>query len=532
MSDPVVLVQLCGFGMFLWLGLYLLLRVQQRSPLILAGAFALFAQAVFFGSSVLTFGASDLATLARLERWFWWCAVLPIAAWFHFSDQIVRRMRDGDRDGQQTWPPLVIGVYVIAIVISVLGSTTDLFLNYSEPVRGVGERAAYLERGVAYPIQLVYLGITAAGALINLVRGLLRVNGSRDAGEQALARQLRLLVGGAVLFLIGALYIASRYNWNPAISVLPGYALLLTGLAAVGYGMAHFGLLLDGQNIQRDFVYSLTGIVLVNLAYTLALGFTGVVSTSSLLALVALVTLTHTAIDAGRRGLDKLFFNAAEQTARAEARDYATALGTDPVEAPVLVAETAEAASEIEPIAGVAEPYFGSEKTFKNHVRKAITSLKNPPQLAQSPLLSLDLVTHRLREGGQSDNRLNRATALRELLIEQIDNLRPVTDESVKVGEAWRFYNVLHYPYVRELSRKGALAEARRLREARQRTGQREPGELEQVLTWLADVDEDTFYKWQRRASDTIALLLWEENAKLRAVETEPRSVQAEVVGG
>jgi hypothetical protein len=527
MNDPVVLAQLSGFGIFLWLSLYLLLRVQQRSPLILAGVFALFAQAVFFGSSVLTFGTTDLPLLVRLERSFWWCAVLPIAAWFHFSDQIVRRMRDGERADRQTWPPLVVAVYVIAIVISVVGSTTNLFLNYTEPTLGVGERAAFLERGPAYPLYLLYLGVAAAGALFNLLLGLRQISRKRDQAEQALARQLRLLVGGAVLFLLGALYIASRYNWNPPISVLPGYALLLTGLAAIGYGMAHFGLLLDGQNIQRDFVYSLTGIALVNLVYTVVLSLTGVASAPSLLALVALVTLTHTAIDAGRRALDKLFFNPAEQTARAEAREYATALGTDPVEAPVLLAESEALAAE--PIADEPEPYFGNEKTFKNHVRKAITSLKNPPQLAQSPLLALDLVTQRLRDSGQSDNRLNRATALRELLIEQIDNLRPVTDESVKVGEAWRFYNVLHYPYVRELSRKGALAEARRLREARQRAGQREPGELEQVLAWLTDVDEDTFYKWQRRASDTIALLLWEENGKLRSGHPHPQPMQAEV---
>ena len=74
---------------------------------------------------------------------------------------------------------------------------------------------------------------------------------------------------------------------------------------------------------------------------------------------------------------------------------------------------------------------------------------------------------------------------------------------------------MLYYPYVRELSRKSALAEARRLGEERRRAGQREPGELEQVLAWLADVDEDTFYKWQRRASDTIATILWEENGKI-----------------
>ncbi|MBC8164066.1 MAG: hypothetical protein H7Z42_22890 [Roseiflexaceae bacterium] len=55
-----------------------------------------------------------------------------------------------------------------------------------------------------------------------------------------------------------------------------------------------------------------------------------------------------------------------------------------------------------------------------------------------------------------------------------------------------------------------ARAEARRLREQRLREGQRNPGDLEQVLSWLADVDEDTFYKWQRRASDAIAEALWQ----------------------
>ena len=121
-----------------------------------------------------------------------------------------------------------------------------------------------------------------------------------------------------------------------------------------------------------------------------------------------------------------------------------------------------------------------------------------------------------MAQAGQSDNRLNRAAALRELLIEQIEGLRPAANDDADhhIGEAWRFYNVLYYPYVRELSRKGALAEARRLADERRRAGRREPGELEQVLDWLADVDEDTFYKWQRRASDTIAATLWEEQGK------------------
>jgi hypothetical protein len=160
-------------------------------------------------------------------------------------------------------------------------------------------------------------------------------------------------------------------------------------------------------------------------------------------------------------------------------------------------------------------------KTFKDTVRKAVTNLKNPPQLARSPLLSLKLVDQRIAESNMQDNRLNRATTLRELLIEQIDALQPNDTASSRTGDAWRFYNVLYYPYVREISRKGALAEIQRLTEARQRAGQREAGELEQVLHWLVDVDENTFYKWQRRASDTIATILWESNARLEQADVQ-----------
>jgi hypothetical protein len=301
---------------------------------------------------------------------------------------------------------------------------------------------------------------------------------------------------------------------------------LFIGLAALGYGVAHFGLLLDGQNVQRDFVYNFTGIALMNLLYGGLLALTGPATVVSALALVTLVTFTHTTFDVGRNVLDRLFFSPPERDARAEARDYASALGTTPVTSPTPDLEQLEQAAELSeqsieeppsPIEDSRPPSREHEwKTFPAQVRKALTGLKSPPQLAKSPLLSLALVERRVARAGQEDNRLNRVVALRELLIEQIEGLRPNSDGSAhRVGEAWRFYNVLYYPYVRELSRKSALAEARRLSEERRRNGQRDPGELEQVLAWLADVDEDTFYKWQRRASDTIATILWEENGKI-----------------
>jgi len=398
--------------------------------------------------------------------------------------------------------------------------------------------------GPGFGFFMLYLALTAAGAFANLLRARRALRRSGEPGDRALAQQLGVLAAGALFFLGGALWIAARNNWSLPISVLPGYLGLFVGLGALGYGVAHFGLLLDGQNVQRDFLYTFTGIVLTNLVYGGLLALAGGMSVEIALALVGLVTLTHTTFDSGRMLLDTFFFSRAERDARAEARDYATALGTAPVAPQSLEPEPAGAALP-EGEASAPEDLESqpadelSYKVFKDQVRKAITGLKSPPQLAKSPLLTLPLVELRVAQTGQEDNRLNRAAALRELLIERIESLRPAAGDpspastpstssgtssgtgsgqsaaAPRVGEAWRFYNVLYYPYVRELSRKGALAEARRLHDERRRAGQREPGDLEHVLSWLADVDEDTFYKWQRRASDTIATILWEEQHKL-----------------
>lgn len=541
LSNPVTLTQLIGFGVFLWLGVYLLMRVSVRTPTIVASIVGLFAQAAFFASSALSYNTADLGQLRFLDHAFWWTSVLPVATWCHFSLDAAARVPFARRRGRTLpgVPPVASAVYVLAALVIVFGSATDLFLTsgLTGPAAGDPPRP-----GSLYPLYPAYLGLAAGSAFVALARALWVAARSPERGDQLLAAQLRLLAGGGLFFLIGALWISSRYDWGLTPRVLPGYACLIAGLAGLGYGVARFGLLLEGKNIRRDFGYSLLGIGLINLLYVAILNATGPLPVGALLWLVGLVTVTHTAVDPGRNLLDRLFFSAAERAARAEARDYATDLGTTPVVAPVAapepeprpapglpdpaagptqlptLAELAPAPRsdgvDSPPAMGTGDFAVGGEKAFKDLVRKALTGLKSPPQLAKSPLLGLAVIEERVRVNGQEDNRLNRVAALRELLIEQIDGLRPADGASSRVGDAWRFYNVLHYPYVRELSRTAALAEARRLGEERRRRGVRDADDHEQVLRWLADVDEDTYYKWQRRASDTIATALWEAHAK------------------
>ncbi|HEU4327631.1 MAG TPA: hypothetical protein VFS21_31110 [Roseiflexaceae bacterium] len=517
MNDTAVLFQIIGFGVFLWLGSYLLVRARRLSPLIVVSVVGLLSQAAFFAAGALTDSTDDPGLLALMERGSWWSTVVPLATWFHFSRLIAR----SDRDSVPRLHELPLWlVYIAAALISLLGGLTDLF---------VVVEGGQIRPGAAYPVYIVYLALAVGGALVNFVRSLRRAT-TGPQQSRGLLPQLWLLVCGSLGFLAGALWLAAGYSWSLRLPEVPGYLCVLLGLGALGYGVAHFGLMLEGQRIERDFLYTVTSIALLNLLYLGLLVPAGAGAVPALLLLIALVTLTHTAYDKGRSLLDRLFFSQDEQDARAAAREYATSLGTDPVVPPELPEEELPATVQLAAVAGPppapvadplpppdpssapAQPDPGARKRFQDGVRRAISGIKNPPRLAQSDLLTLALVEQRVAQAGQEDNRLNRIAALRELLIDYIEGLRPTDGEArTATSDAWRFYNVLYYPYVRGVSRKAALAEARRLAEERRRQGRPAPDPQEQVLGWLADIDEDTFYKWQRRASDTIADILWEE---------------------
>jgi hypothetical protein len=561
-QELLIISQAVGFGIFLWLGLYVLSRATYHTPIVITTLLGLFSQAAFFLSDHLVTITTDLGLHNVITRLSWWDNVLPMAVWFHLSSLISReRFRKRERP---IFTPAVLLVYLAAVILSLLGMFTSTVMD-NDHVMASG-KAFFTPAGAGFLAYIIYLAVVGSGAFYNLCRTFIKKRNLRNAGTQIFTVQLALLSTGAILFLAGGLWLATRLYWHLEISELPGDIFVILGLFALGYGIANFNLLLEGQNVQRDFIYSFTGVALINFLYVCVLSLFGL-NDIYILLVVGLVTVSHSSVDVGRGILDKLFFNRDEQAARADARAFALALASAPTdnltlpqsepELPTLALdqpETLPVSNNVSTITQTDLPtpvemnevsttnngdnsgeeaegrtsssetenntlpslQSNSQKDFNALVRKAITGLKNPTQLVRTPLLSLKVVGQRLEQMGLEDNRLNRASALREILIEQIEGLRPGdnTVSTNRTGDAWRFYNVLHYPYVREISRKGALSEARRLSEERRRNGQREPGQLEQVLTWLVDVDEDTFYKWQRRASDTIAEIMWEQEFK------------------
>lgn len=509
MLDFELVVQAIGFGAFLWLAFFIISRADRQRPQTIITFCGLFTMAALFFSFGYINNTHGTA-YPTLVRAFWWCNVFPMAFWFHICSQIARQ------EAKPIFTRPVIICYGVAAFITLAGMFTDLYLDYSGAKitvgNGPGQENYNFGPGMLYWTFIVFLGVAGLSGVWNISRGWREVR-KQEAEFSSLDWKLRILFIGGGLFLAGALYITLQTQLSPSFALwgTPGEIMLIVGLLLLGYAVAQYDMMVVGKNIQRDFTYTVTGVLVINTAYVVLVGLAGGITPQSLFVVVGLATTTHTLYDFGRERLDRLFFSQDEQQARSEAWAYATKLASTPVAAP----QTVFMADKLK---------LDDEKEFNNVVRRAITNLKNPTRLVDSPLLTLRQVEKRLGEAGLEDNRLNRSTVLRELLMAAIERLRPGgLADGVAIpgtGDAWRFYNVLYFPYVREISRKTALAESRRLEIERKRQGGREPGELEQVLNWLTDIDEDTFYKWQRRASDTIATMLREEEMRLQGANS------------
>ena len=169
------------------------------------------------------------------------------------------------------------------------------------------------------------------------------------------------------------------------------------------------------------------------------------------------------------------------------------------------VAESGEA-----PEAG--EAPLATCKLFDDAVRRALTNLGDPTRLAASPLLDLLVVSTELRTSGLPDTRLNRGAMLKSVLTTLLEGLLPAGRGGGVAGQTRRYYNCLYYPYVMGVTRRRGPTVLRTLQERRLREGGA-PTDAEQVVAWLLQVDEDTYYKWQRRGSDAIAGALREREA-------------------
>jgi hypothetical protein len=470
-ETPLFVVHLLGFALFLWLGLYVLSRGDGGPVARLTGATALVTCGLFgFGGLLEALSSDALDVRMVVDRLTWWAAVAPAAMWLHLS------LRLNTGFAAPPWRrPLIQTAYAVAAVLIVLGTLTNL-------VRDYGKNGNLDVAGPLYAVFVAYVLVCASLALLTLMR-----IPAPAGSETADAAAARMLAAGALCFLIGGGdFAVQKLLGNNADAFVP-WLLILFGLGAVGTTVGVRGSLLLGTDVRRDFLYNATSLLVLIVPYLVAsaflVGFDDQRHRLLALLLIALITASHTMYDKAREWLDAAFFTEPVREERAAARAYVEALATQPVDA---------------------NPELSTLKAFDDAVRRAIAHLSDPTKMATSPLLSLRIVALSVQDHALDDNRLNRAAALKEILLELLDGLKPAAATGGVTGDAFRYYNCLYFPYVRGVSRRRGPTILRQLQERRQRDGG-QPSEAERVVQWLMNVDEDTFYKWQRRGSDTIA---------------------------
>ena len=263
----------------------------------------------------------------------------------------------------------------------------------------------------------------------------------------------------------------------------------------------------QGESLLPDLVRSLDGAILATVAFGAPIGLVmwlgavpstqlAAASTRPLLALLLVITALAIAsqvlAEKIQRALDRVAFAALPQLRqqRADLRAVAQALPkSSSIRRFGLEASTSNPLDEWD------------EDEFARLTRRALSHFGNLPKLTASPLIQLPLVDERLAEH-ERDNSLARAAALKSLLAEAIDQLKPDSSSEFEPNDEWRFYNALYFPYVVGLRPHSRRATHNDLDPAAQ-----------QALAWFrSQVPERTLYNWQTTAARLVAQHLREQS--------------------
>lgn len=145
--------------------------------------------------------------------------------------------------------------------------------------------------------------------------------------------------------------------------------------------------------------------------------------------------------------------------------------------------QTADALSLLSPL----EPDTVNEEQFARLTRRALSHLGDLPKLAASPLVNLVSI--------QGTNPLDRAQALKVLLTQSINKLKPKGEAQFGSTDEWRFYNAVYFPYVLGLKPYTRRSDGDALDE---------PSRA--ALEWFQfSVPERTLHNWQNTAAKLIA---------------------------
>ncbi|MCP4168159.1 MAG: hypothetical protein GY759_20020 [Chloroflexi bacterium] len=135
------------------------------------------------------------------------------------------------------------------------------------------------------------------------------------------------------------------------------------------------------------------------------------------------------------------------------------------------------------------------EEEFARLTRRALSHFGNLPRLAISPLTRLPVIDQHLAASHAQPGTLERADALKALLVESIERLSPDGKSGFSSTDEWRHYNSVYYPYIEGLKPYSRRASHDDLDE-----------NAGAALDWFrSQALERTLYNWQNAAAKLIA---------------------------
>jgi hypothetical protein len=300
---------------------------------------------------------------------------------------------------------------------------------------------------------LIVLALIACAAILTKIA--LGSSRSRYKNTMALLSVIALFVTLSVGLLILPL------NWIP----LPwGLALLGFDLIFLGITITAWDAFDEGESMRAHLVRSFISALYYSGALVLIASFFSEDQTL-LLLLLTFGILTQTFSNPIQSWMDRL-------TLPQETRQERQALR-----------QTADKLSRLSSL----DSAVMSDEQFTRLTRRALSHLGDLPKLAASPLVNLPIV--------QGTNPLDRAHALKSLLVQSIQKLKPQSDLDFGITDEWRYYNALYFPYVLGLKPYSRRADHDSLDSVSRA-----------ALDWFqTSVPERTLHNWQNAAAKLIA---------------------------
>jgi N-terminal 7TM region of histidine kinase len=431
--------------LFWLLAAYVLTR-SPRSPASLAGVCASIAAATYLLGQGMGSNAETLGQWQSWARLSMLGAIFASLFWYGLTVVLLhdQRTQMGAFLRWVSYPAAIAVVLLTVASILALLHGDWLFLWVAvQAAKPITYTPYHLSGGSFYPVFSLLLLVSTVGSAANVFAGW------RTADDEDVRHRFGWLLISAILFFFAAnmLGIASANGEVGDWGIVPSHLLLGLAMLAMMWNVASYSLLVRGQVIRRDALYFLTSLGGICLAYAalfviLSGGLYSYRLLGMLIALLILAVLTHALIDVGRRALDHLFFSVEVQSLRSNL----SVVVQDAALSPRFDEVLDEAHRELD---------AASRAHFLRITEEALRRVNAPSALARCDLMDRLPLTLSATSRSGGGTTLEQAQALRKILVESIERLKP--EGASSNSPAALQYEILHEEYLEGLPNREIL---------------------------------------------------------------------------